>query len=54
MAKEKKGQGGKTYKRGSITEGTVKKGSVNTTPKTNRPSKPAGQGSSSSGTGKKK
>lgn len=50
----KKGQGGKTSKRGSITEGTVKKGSVNTNPTTNRPSKPTGQGGSGSGSGKKK
>ena len=50
----KKGQVSKTSQRGTITEGTVKKGSVNTTPKTNRPSKPTGQGGSSSGTGKKK
>lgn len=51
MAKE--GQGDKTSKRGSITEGTVKKGSVNTTPTTSRPSKPTGQGNSSSSSNKK-
>jgi hypothetical protein len=50
----KKSQGGKTSRRGSISEGSVKKGSVNTTPTTSRPSKPAGQGGSSSGNRKKK
>lgn len=50
----KKSQGGKTTRRGSISEGSVKKGSVNTTPKTNRPSRPVGQGGSGSGSGKKK
>lgn len=37
---------GKIYRRGSISEGTVKKGSVNKVPTTNRPSKPSGQGGS--------
>lgn len=52
MAKENKS--GNITKKGSISEGTMKKGSVNKAPTTSRPSKPIGQGGSSSGVGKKK
>jgi len=49
-----KSNSNKISRRGSITEGTVKKGSVNKAPTTNRPSKPSGQGDSGSKGGTEK
>ena len=45
---------GWTSQKGNISEGTMKKGGVNTPPTTNRPVKPRGQGSVSSESGAEK